>query len=126
MPSKSHSRIFRSYLTDRVRAAGNKWVLPGGQLLLPRVFGFCRGVERALEMLEKASMSKDSAGKKFFLLGQIIHNPWVNEHFRSRGEQILGDLFRRGEAMGEERSLLRIAYAHARAYEARRARTAKT
>jgi 2-dehydropantoate 2-reductase len=42
------------------------------------------------------------------------------------GEQILGDLFRRGEAMGEERSLLRIAYAHARVYEARRARGAKT
>jgi 4-hydroxy-3-methylbut-2-enyl diphosphate reductase len=91
MPSKNHSRIFRSRLTDEVRSAGNVWVLPQGQLLLPRVFGFCRGVERALEMLEKASMSAGPSGKKFFLLGQIIHNPWVNEHFRSRGVQILSE-----------------------------------
>ena len=42
------------------------------------------------------------------------------------GEQILGDLFRRGEAMDQERSLLRIAYAQARTYEARRTRLAKS
>lgn len=90
MPGKSHSRMFRSELTDRVRAAGGVWQLPHGQLLLPRVFGFCRGVERALEMLENASSPQPSAGKKLFLLGQIIHNPWVNEHFRQRGVQILG------------------------------------
>jgi 2-dehydropantoate 2-reductase len=42
------------------------------------------------------------------------------------GEQIFGDLLRRGEAMGQERSLLRLAYAQTRTYEARRARIAKT
>ena len=40
------------------------------------------------------------------------------------GEQILGDLMRRGEAMDVERSLLRIAYASARVYEAGRTREA--
>ncbi len=38
------------------------------------------------------------------------------------GEQILGDLLRRA-ATPDDRSLLRIAYAHVRAYEARRARS---
>nr|WP_294539223.1 ketopantoate reductase family protein [uncultured Rhodoblastus sp.] len=39
-------------------------------------------------------------------------------------EHILGDLLRCGEATGSERSLLRIAYRHTKAYEAKRAREA--
>ncbi len=42
------------------------------------------------------------------------------------GEEILGDLFRRGEAMGVERSLLRVAYANAKTYDAARARETAT
>jgi 2-dehydropantoate 2-reductase len=37
-------------------------------------------------------------------------------------EQILGDLLRRRASGGNERSVLRMAYAHVKAYEARRVR----
>jgi 4-hydroxy-3-methylbut-2-en-1-yl diphosphate reductase len=80
---------FRSETVDRVRAAGNVWSLPGGQLLLPDVFGFCRGVMRALRMLQDAVDRHGDDGKRIVLLGEIIHNPWVNEHFRRRGVRIL-------------------------------------
>jgi 2-dehydropantoate 2-reductase len=40
-------------------------------------------------------------------------------------QQIVGDLLRRGVKTPEPRSLLRIADAHLRAYEARRAREAE-
>jgi 2-dehydropantoate 2-reductase len=43
---------------------------------------------------------------------------------RIEADQILGDLLRRGDGKTGEPSLLRIAYAHAKAYEARRLREA--
>ncbi len=83
------SPTFRSELVDKVRSAGNVWTLAEGKLVLPRVFGFCRGVERALEMLEKACLDQRYGGRQIFLLGQIIHNPWVNRHFERLGVRIL-------------------------------------
>lgn len=80
---------FSSDVVDRVRSAGNVWNLPGGQLVLPRVFGFCRGVTRAMAMLDRALNDDAGKGTQFFLLGQIIHNPWVNDYFRDRGVRIL-------------------------------------
>ncbi len=82
-------RSFGSAIVDRLGRAGNVLKLPGGEILLPDVFGFCRGVERALEMLDVAVHSHRSADSRLFLLGEIIHNPWVNEYFQRRGVRIL-------------------------------------
>ena len=86
---------FGSDLVDRVRASGNVLSLPGGQILLPRVFGFCSGVKRAIAMVDQACRRHCGSGKRLFLLGQIIHNPWVNSYFSQQrcisildGEQI--------------------------------------
>lgn len=81
--------IFSSPLVDRIRRHGNTWDLAGGQLLLPEVFGFCRGVTRALVMLSQAVAAHRDPHQRLFLLGQIIHNPWVNDHFSRRGVRIL-------------------------------------
>jgi 4-hydroxy-3-methylbut-2-enyl diphosphate reductase len=81
---------FTSAIVDRIRAADNVLNLPGGQILLPKVFGFCRGVERALAMLDQAVTEHSRRGQRLFLLGQIIHNPWVNDYFESRGVRVLG------------------------------------
>ena len=83
--------IFTSEVVDRVRSAGNVWALPGGQILMPRVFGFCRGVKRALRMLAEACRRHCRGGKVLFLLGQIIHNPWVNAYYQRRCVRILQD-----------------------------------
>jgi 4-hydroxy-3-methylbut-2-enyl diphosphate reductase len=82
---------FGSELVDRVRAMGNVLNVPGGSLHLPRVFGLCYGVTRALSMLESAVASHAGAERKIVLLGQIIHNPWVNKWFERRGVRILAD-----------------------------------
>ncbi len=79
---------FRSAVVDRARQAGDVLDLPGGQILLPKVFGFCRGVERALEMLDGAVRAGRPQGQ-LILLGEIIHNPWVNHYFQSLGVKIL-------------------------------------
>ena len=82
---------FGSELVDRIRRGGNTLNLPGGQLLLPRVYGFCRGVTRALAMLRKRIQQTDSHKGRLFLMGQIIHNPWVNEYFQQSGVQMLSE-----------------------------------
>ena len=87
--SGSRLRAFRSELVDRVRKSGGVLDLPGGQIALPKVFGFCRGVERALEMLDDALASPRGRHVRVFLLGQIIHNPWVNDYLVKRGVRVL-------------------------------------
>ncbi len=88
----SEGRAFRSPALESVRQAGNVLTLDGGQIVLPDVFGFCRGVERALEMLDLAVESHRAAGTQLFLLGEIIHNPWVNRYFQNRGVTALSSL----------------------------------
>jgi 4-hydroxy-3-methylbut-2-enyl diphosphate reductase len=57
--------------------------------LLPSAFGFCRGVQRAITMLLQAVQDAAKARRRLFLLGEIIHNPWVNERFAKLGVRIL-------------------------------------
>jgi len=80
---------FSSVLVDRCRQAGGVWQLPGGSIILPEVFGFCRGVKRALAMLDHEVSRHAQQGGRLFLLGEIIHNPWVNDYFHRRGVTIL-------------------------------------
>ncbi|MCJ7544430.1 MAG: hypothetical protein MUP47_07690 [Phycisphaerae bacterium] len=88
-PDAGDLEIFSSPVVARVRRNGNVWDLPGGQLVLPGVFGFCRGVKRALVMLAQAVAAHSDPRQRLFLLGQIIHNPYVNDHFSRLGVPIL-------------------------------------
>jgi 4-hydroxy-3-methylbut-2-enyl diphosphate reductase len=55
--------------------------------VLPRHFGFCYGVENAIE---KSYLSlKENPGKRIFLLSEMIHNPAVNEDLLANGIQFL-------------------------------------
>ncbi len=80
---------FASPIVDRIREAGNVWKLPRGEIRVPEVFGFCRGVKRALTMLQEAVAEHAGAAGRLLLLGQIIHNPWVNSYFENMGVRIL-------------------------------------
>jgi 4-hydroxy-3-methylbut-2-enyl diphosphate reductase len=59
------------------------------QFLIARHFGFCYGVENAIEISFKAL--DENPGKRIFLLSQMIHNPDVNNDLTSRGVQFLQD-----------------------------------
>jgi 4-hydroxy-3-methylbut-2-en-1-yl diphosphate reductase len=56
---------------------------------IARHFGFCYGVENAIEISFKAI--EENPGKRIFLLSQMIHNPDVNHDLTSRGIQFLMD-----------------------------------
>jgi len=57
--------------------------------LIPRHFGFCYGVENAIEISYKAL--EDHPDKRIFLLSQMIHNPAVNNDLRDRGMKFIMD-----------------------------------
>lgn len=59
------------------------------QYYVARHFGFCYGVENAIEISFKAL--DENPGKRIFLLSQMIHNPEVNKDLEERGVQFLQD-----------------------------------
>ena len=58
-------------------------------IYLARHFGFCYGVENAIEIAFRTV--DENPGKKIFLLSEMIHNPHVNEDLQERGVQFLQD-----------------------------------
>jgi len=57
--------------------------------IISRHFGFCFGVENAIERAYKAI--NENPGKRIFLLSQMIHNPDVNEDLEANGIRFLQD-----------------------------------
>jgi 4-hydroxy-3-methylbut-2-enyl diphosphate reductase len=61
------------------------------KIYLARHFGFCYGVENAIEIAFKTI--DENAGKRIFLLSEMIHNPQVNADLLNRGVQFLQDTY---------------------------------
>jgi 4-hydroxy-3-methylbut-2-enyl diphosphate reductase len=61
------------------------------QIYLARHFGFCYGVENAIEIAFRTV--DENPGKRIFLLSEMIHNPQVNTDLQSRGVIFLQDTF---------------------------------
>jgi 4-hydroxy-3-methylbut-2-en-1-yl diphosphate reductase len=59
------------------------------RFLIARHFGFCYGVEHAIETAYKAI--DENPGKRIYLLSQMIHNPEVNNDLLKRGVKFLMD-----------------------------------
>ena len=59
------------------------------QFIIARHFGFCYGVENAIEIAYKAV--KENPNKNIYLLSQMIHNPIVNEDLIAKGIQFIMD-----------------------------------
>ena len=59
------------------------------EFLIARHFGFCYGVENAIEISYKAIAENE--GKRIFLLSEMIHNPEVNQDLLSRGVRFIMD-----------------------------------
>jgi 4-hydroxy-3-methylbut-2-enyl diphosphate reductase len=59
------------------------------QVFLARHFGFCYGVENAIEIAFRTV--DENPGKRIFLLSEMIHNPFVNDDLQARGVRFLMD-----------------------------------
>jgi 4-hydroxy-3-methylbut-2-en-1-yl diphosphate reductase len=63
--------------------------LGGLQFFLARHFGFCYGVENAIDIAFRTI--EENPGKNIFLLSEMIHNPMVNADLADRGVRFLQD-----------------------------------
>jgi len=71
---------YRSELVDRIRARGHVLSAGGMTVKLAKEFGFCYGVERAIDLAYAAR--KAYPERPIYILGEIIHNPEVNDQLR--------------------------------------------
>lgn len=59
------------------------------QIILARHFGFCYGVENAIEIAFRAV--EENKGKRIFLLSEMIHNPCINADLQAMGIRFIMD-----------------------------------
>src|ERR1700756_1922584 len=74
---------YRSTVVERIRANGGVLQVGDTTVLLAKQFGFCYGVERAIDLAYAAR--KVFFDRRLFILGEIIHNPLVNEQIATMG-----------------------------------------
>src|SRR5574342_1147410 len=72
-----YTTLFRSYDAGRLTVH------------LAREFGFCYGVDRAVDYAYQARQR--FTDRTVFLTGEIIHNPHVNDQIRAQGIRFLSD-----------------------------------
>ncbi len=61
------------------------------QFYLARHFGFCYGVENAIDIAFRTV--EENPGKRIFLLSEMIHNPQVNDDLKAHGVSFLQDTY---------------------------------
>jgi 4-hydroxy-3-methylbut-2-enyl diphosphate reductase len=88
---------YHSRIVDDLKASGFVHTTGRLTLHLAKEFGFCYGVDRAVDYAYQTR--KKFPSKRVFLTGEIIHNPHVNDRLREKGIRILTD-------PGEDRSTL--------------------
>ncbi|MDC0087917.1 4-hydroxy-3-methylbut-2-enyl diphosphate reductase [Akkermansiaceae bacterium] len=74
---------YRSSIVEKLRAKGGELTLGNTTIRLAKQFGFCYGVERAIDLAY--ATSKVFPDQRIFLIGEIIHNPDVNTQLRDMG-----------------------------------------
>ena len=80
---------YDSALVDEVRAKDYRFHSGRLTVHLAREFGFCYGVDRAVDYAYQAR--RRFPGRNVFLTGEIIHNPHVNARLRDGGIRFLSD-----------------------------------
>jgi 4-hydroxy-3-methylbut-2-enyl diphosphate reductase len=73
-------RHYRSSIVDKLQVLEGVITVGNTTLRLARKFGFCYGVERAIDLAYAARRVFE--GRDIYLIGEIIHNPEVNRQLK--------------------------------------------
>ncbi|MER3470370.1 MAG: 4-hydroxy-3-methylbut-2-enyl diphosphate reductase [Chitinophagaceae bacterium] len=78
---------------DRMKKDFSPTLLDFGpvHIYLARHFGFCYGVENAIDIAFKTV--EQNPGKRIFLLSEMIHNPQVNKDLKAHGVKFIQDTY---------------------------------
>jgi 4-hydroxy-3-methylbut-2-enyl diphosphate reductase len=80
---------YHSGLIATIKAGGYRYDAGRLELHLAREFGFCYGVDRAVDYAYQARTRFPN--QTVYLTGEIIHNPHVNDNLRALGIRFLSD-----------------------------------
>ena len=83
------ARSYRSNIIEHLKELGYDATAGDLRVKLAREFGFCYGVDRAVEYAYETR--EQFPESRIFLCGEIIHNPDVNSRLRAKGIIILGE-----------------------------------
>ena len=91
---------YHSSLVQQIKANDYRYLSGRLTVLLAREFGFCYGVDRAVDYAYQAR--KRFPDRAVFLTGEIIHNPHVNDQLRAQGIRFLSDAHENPTAVGPD------------------------
>ncbi|MBU6302425.1 MAG: 4-hydroxy-3-methylbut-2-enyl diphosphate reductase [Verrucomicrobia bacterium] len=74
---------YRSQIVDKVRTRDGCLTIGNTTVRLAQAFGFCYGVERAIDLAYAAR--RVFSDREIYLIGEIIHNPEVNRQLQAMG-----------------------------------------
>jgi len=94
-------RDYRSEVVETIRNNGNVLEADGLTLRLADEFGFCYGVDRAVDYAFQTRQKFPN--RRIFITGDVIHNPTINGRLKEIGVRFLAD-----EDIPVERSLDRL------------------
>jgi len=84
------ARTYQSAVVERLKSLGYQAVAGDLHFKLAKEFGFCYGVDRAVDYAYQTR--RQFPDRRVFLSGEIIHNPDVNQRLRDMGIEILQEL----------------------------------
>ncbi len=80
-------KVYASPFIEWLRSHGNEMTVGKTRILLAKEFGFCYGVERAIQYAYETRLQFPD--RRIFITGEIIHNPIVNERLHSMGIEFI-------------------------------------
>ena len=80
---------YHSALVEQIKAQEFRYTSGRLTVHLAREFGFCYGVDRAVDYAYQAR--RRFPDRQVYLTGEIIHNPHVNDQLRAQGVRFLSD-----------------------------------
>jgi 4-hydroxy-3-methylbut-2-enyl diphosphate reductase len=92
---------YASRVVDLLRMKGHQITRGGLTIRLAKEFGFCYGVERAVDIAYQTRHRY--ADKRIFITNEIIHNASVNERLRDMGFIFLSGGYNKGESYSDIR-----------------------
>src|SRR5215470_282 len=91
---------YHSSLVAQIKESGYRHEAGRLTVHLAREFGFCYGVDRAVDYAYQARSRFPN--RAVYLTGEIIHNPHVNENLRAMGIQFLTDRANLVDSLGPD------------------------
>jgi len=90
---KHHHENYEAGSISRIRETGGVWEVEGKSFYFPEHFGFCYGVDKAIDMVFETCARFEGApgqpGRRIFLTDQLIHNPYINGKLKEKGVHYL-------------------------------------